>query len=212
LLDVFLSTDDKPEMGSIASISNNFSRYRWWLLTWLLVLMVAGCAGTAPTSVVPTRADATDGAIGIHSGSKIAASSKTQNDRIGVERKLRSEVRRWEGTPHRMGGATRRGIDCSGFVQRLYQDIFGRRIPRSTATLVKSGRPVGRRQLRAGDLVFFRVPHKGRHVGIYLSHSEFAHASTSKGVTVSSLEDPFWRKAYWTARRYPQCCIKTMAK
>lgn len=101
-----------------------------------------------------------------------------------------------------MGGATRRGIDCSGFVQRLYQDIFGRWIPRSTALQVKFGQTIGSHQLQTGDLVFFRVPGKGRHVGIYLSRSEFAHASTSKGVTISSLEDHFWRRAYWTARRY----------
>ena len=101
-----------------------------------------------------------------------------------------------------MGGESRRGIDCSGLVQRLYRDIFGRRIPRSTNLQVKSGRPVGRHHLRTGDLVFFKVPGKGRHVGIYLGCSEFAHGSTSKGVMISNLEDPFWRQSYWTARRY----------
>jgi lipoprotein Spr len=101
-----------------------------------------------------------------------------------------------------MGGESRRGIDCSGFVQRLYRDLFGRRIPRSTALQVKSGRPVGSGQLRTGDLVFFKVPGKGRHVGIYLSRSEFAHASTSQGVMISNLEEYFWRQTYWTARRY----------
>ena len=101
-----------------------------------------------------------------------------------------------------MGGTTRQGIDCSGFVQRMYRDILGRRIPRSTALQVKSGQPIGKNQLHAGDLVFFKVPYKGRHVGIYLGRAEFAHASTSKGVTISSLEDNFWRQSYWTARRY----------
>jgi cell wall-associated NlpC family hydrolase len=119
-----------------------------------------------------------------------------------VEEKLRSEVRQWEGTPHRMGGATRRGIDCSGFVQRLYRDVFALRIPRSTALQVTSGRPVGRNRLRAGDLVFFRIPPKKGHVGIYLGRSEFAHASSTRGVMISSLRERFWRRCYWTARRY----------
>jgi len=132
----------------------------------------------------------------------MAASAATAQDRSGVEQRLRAEVRQWQGTPHRMGGESRRGIDCSGFVQRLYRDIYGRWIPRSTALQVKSGRPVGQHQLRTGDLVFFNVPEKSRHVGIYLGRSEFAHASTSKGVIISSLEDRFWRRAYWTARRY----------
>ena len=118
------------------------------------------------------------------------------------EQRLRFEVRQWEGTPHKLGGSGHQGIDCSGFVQRLYRNVYGRHIPRSTALQVKSGRPVGKDRLRTGDLVFFRLPHKGRHVGIYLSRSEFAHASTSKGVIISSLQDRFWRRSYWTARRY----------
>jgi cell wall-associated NlpC family hydrolase len=179
-----------------------FGRPRWWLLISLLVMMAAGCAGTASRSAVPARADATHAKARIHSRPKTAASATTVNDPAGVEQRLRAEVRQWEGTPHRMGGSTLRGIDCSGFVQRLYRDIFDRRIPRSTALQVKSGRPVGHRRLRTGDLVFFKVPHKGRHVGIYLGHAQFAHASTSRGVTISNLEDPYWHRLYWTARRY----------
>jgi probable lipoprotein NlpC len=184
-------------MGSNAFISNRFVR-PWWVLFGLLTAMLAGCAG-APLhpSTSPGSRQAR-----IESPPEIPASATTSNRHSGVEQRLRSEVRKWEGTPHRMGGASRRGIDCSGFVRRLYQDIFGRQIPRSTALQVKSGKSVGSRQLRTGDLVFFNVPDKGRHVGIYLGRSEFAHASTSKGVMISSLEDDFWRGAYWTARRY----------
>jgi cell wall-associated NlpC family hydrolase len=119
-----------------------------------------------------------------------------------VEQRIRSEVLQWEGTSHRMGGTGRHGIDCSGFVQRLYRDLFNRQIPRSTALQVQSGQGIDKAQLRPGDLVFFKIPHKGRHVGIYLGQMEFAHASTRQGVTISSLEDRYWRQSYWTARRY----------
>ena len=108
----------------------------------------------------------------------------------------------WVGTPHRMGGATRKGTDCSGFVQHLYRDIFQQKIPRSTAQQIRAGQLVVKKQLRPGDLVFFRIPYKGPHVGIYLGREDFAHASTSKGVMISSLEDDYWRTSYWTARRY----------
>ena len=101
-----------------------------------------------------------------------------------------------------MGGTNRHGIDCSVCVQRLYRDLFDRQIPLTTALQSKSGRWIGKEQLRTGDLVFFKVPYKGRHVGIYLSEMEFAHASTSRGVTISSLEEVYWRQTYWTARRY----------
>jgi cell wall-associated NlpC family hydrolase len=170
----------------------------WWLLIGLVVIMACGCAGTQSRSI-PTRADSRNEQSQLHPESQSATGA---NDPGRVEQRLRSKVRQWEGTPHRMGGSSRRGVDCSGFVHRLYRDIFAQQIPRSTALLVKSGRPIGKNNLRTGDLVFFKVPHKGRHVGIYLSRSEFAHASTSKGVTISSLEDHYWRRCYWTARRY----------
>ncbi len=184
-------------MGSKAFIFNRFRRQRW-ILIGLLTMVIAGCAG-APLhpSTSPGSHEAR-----IEYPQKIQASATTANHLSSMEQRLRSEVRKWEGTPHRMGGASRRGVDCSGFVQRLYRDVFERRIPRSTVLQVQSGRPVGNHQLRAGDLVFFNVPDKGRHVGIYLGRSEFAHASTSRGVIISSLEERFWRQAYWTARRY----------
>ncbi len=126
-----------------------------------------------------------------------------RTDRLpSIEQRLRAAVHQWEGTPHRMGGTTRRGVDCSGFVQRLYQDLFNRHIPRSTALQVRAGTTITLGQVQPGDLVFFRPPYKVRHVGIYLGSGEFAHASTSKGVTVSQMHTPYWRKAYWTARRY----------
>jgi cell wall-associated NlpC family hydrolase len=184
------------------SKSNGHVRRRRLWLIGMLVLMVAGCAGAPPRPSGPAGADSTGGKARVHSGSSIVAPPTTAGDLGNLERRLRAEVAQWLGTPHRMGGATRRGVDCSGFVQRLYREMFGRRIPRSTALQVQSGRPVGESQLCCGDLVFFKVPGKGRHVGIYLGEAQFAHASTSRGVTVSSLEERYWRRAYWTARRY----------
>jgi cell wall-associated NlpC family hydrolase len=168
----------------------------------LLILVIAGCAAAGSVPASQAGADTAADKARDHSMPRIAASAATPDHHSRLERRLRSAARQWQGTPHRMGGESRRGIDCSGFVQRLYRDIFSRRIPRSTAQQVKSGRPVGNRPLRTGDLVFFKVPGKGRHVGIYLGHSEFAHASTSKGVMISNLDDHFWSQSYWTARRY----------
>lgn len=118
-----------------------------------------------------------------------------------LEARLRAAVRHWAGTPHQMGGNGRSGIDCSGFVQRLYHDLFNIRLPRSTALQVQTGTTISKEALRIGDLVFFHPPRKNRHVGIYLSNGEFAHASTSRGVTISRLNNPYWRDAYWTAKR-----------
>ncbi len=118
-----------------------------------------------------------------------------------IEQLLRSEANRWKGTPHRLGGNSRRGIDCSGLVSQLYKNLFNIRLPRSTREQARAGTPISRIQLRAGDLVFFVPPKKRRHVGIYLGRGDFVHASSTKGVMISNMTNPYWRKCYWKARR-----------
>ncbi len=118
-----------------------------------------------------------------------------------IEQMLRSEANRWKGTPHRMGGTSRKGTDCSGLVMQIYKHLFNIQLPRMTNDQVRLGRSIQRSQIRAGDLVFFRPPYKKNHVGIYLGEGDFVHASTSKGVIISNMNDRFWRNAYWTARR-----------
>ena len=122
-------------------------------------------------------------------------------DNNNIEQLLRSEANRWKGTPHRLGGNSRKGIDCSGFVSKLYKSLFNIRLPRSAREQAHVGTPVSRIQIRAGDLVFFLPPRKGRHVGIYLGSGEFVHASSTNGVTISNMTNPYWRKCYWKARR-----------
>lgn len=129
------------------------------------------------------------------------AGDAAPRDGRAVARSLRAETRSWEGTPYRMGGTTRRGVDCSAFVQHLYDAALGTALTRSTRTQVQEGRRVSKRALRPGDLVFFRPGYKTRHVGVYVGEGEFAHASSSQGVTISPLESDYWQDAYWTARR-----------
>lgn len=118
-----------------------------------------------------------------------------------LQQRLRSEVQKWLGTPHRMGGTDHSGVDCSGFVQRVYQDLFGLQLPRTTSDQVRYAEKIEGPSLQTGDLVFFRPSKNVGHVGIYLGGSEFAHASKSSGVIVSRLDDPYWRAVYWTAGR-----------
>ena len=118
-----------------------------------------------------------------------------------IEKRLRHEYKRWQGTRHRLGGTGSRGIDCSGFVKAVFKDVFNVDLPRTTKAQVKQGRSIAFRELRAGDLVFFQPPTYPRHVGIFLSDSEFVHASKNKGVTLSKIDKYYWGKYYWTARR-----------
>ncbi|HAF9685792.1 TPA: bifunctional murein DD-endopeptidase/murein LD-carboxypeptidase [Salmonella enterica] len=102
---------------------------------------------------------------------------------------------------YRLGGSTKKGVDCSSFVQRTFREQFGLELPRSTYEQQEMGKAVSRNNLRTGDLVLFRAGSTGRHVGIYIGNNQFVHASTSSGVIISSMNEPYWKKRYNEARR-----------
>jgi cell wall-associated NlpC family hydrolase len=114
---------------------------------------------------------------------------------------LRDHLELWRGTPYRRGGNSRRGVDCSGFVQLTFQRLFGRELPRTVDDQVQYGQKVTLSSARPGDLVFFKTGFWGRHVGIYLEDGFFIHASQSQGVTISSLNDEYWHDNYWQIKR-----------
>ena len=118
-----------------------------------------------------------------------------------VSQILYSELRQWDAVGYRMGGLSKRGVDCSGLVYIIYRTRFGIPIPRRTYEQSRVGREIPQRQLRPGDLVFFHTGRKTNHVGIYLDHRRFLHVSTRRGVMVSSLDDVYWARNYWKSMR-----------
>ena len=113
--------------------------------------------------------------------------------------KLYIEAADWIGVPYRGGGDSKRGTDCSGFTHQLYRSVYRTQIARNTEDLKEQSSKVSKRNLREGDLVFFKSPGSGRkvaHVGVYLKNDKFVHASTSRGVIVSSLNENYYTK-YW---------------
>lgn len=118
-----------------------------------------------------------------------------------VQKRLLQQYERWRGTPYKMGGLSKRGIDCSGFVYITYRNVFGVKVPRTTRQLVYTGTEVARSQIEPGDLLIFKTGYKQRHVGIYVGKGYFVHASTSSGVTISNIHTHYWARAYREARR-----------
>ncbi|WP_280925483.1 C40 family peptidase [Shewanella sp. ULN5] len=117
----------------------------------------------------------------------------------------------WSGTPYRLGGMSKNGVDCSGFVYLAYLDIVGQKLPRTVNAQRILGKEVPRNELEIGDLVFFKTTKTARHVGIYMGDSKFLHASTKKGVKISSLNNVYWKPRYWFAKRLesPQQSIES---
>jgi len=115
--------------------------------------------------------------------------------------KFYAQYEEWKGVGYRLGGLSKRGIDCSGFVYMTFKSKLGLTLPRTTELLANSGRSVTRERLKAGDLVFFKTSYSVRHVGIYLEQGRFLHASKSRGVMISRLDNVYWRSKYWKARR-----------
>ena len=121
-------------------------------------------------------------------------------DRLGVDigpkdhHALYLEAAQWIGTPYRSGGQSRRGTDCSGFVRQVYKAAYGIDLPRNTDQQMDATSRIRWGKLREGDLVFFHGSRKRRvnHVGIYLKDGKFVHASTSRGVMVSRLDEDYW--------------------
>ena len=127
---------------------------------------------------------------------------------LGIEREegdneaLYDAIQSWIGTPYRYGGTTKAGIDCSGFVGNIYQEVYNKKLQRVANDMQQDCTLISRSELKEGDLVFF-TNSKGRvsHVGIYLKNDIFAHSSTSRGVIISRLGDSYWSKHFYKGGR-----------
>ncbi len=109
----------------------------------------------------------------------------------------------WYGVRYLLGGDSKDGIDCSAFVQKLYEHVFGVNLVRTALEQAESTRLISDREhCQAGDLVFFKTG-RGRisHVGLYLINNFFVHASSSQGVVITSLNDAYWSKHFACAGR-----------
>ncbi len=129
--------------------------------------------------------------------------------------KVVAEARNWIGTRYKYGGHSRKGTDCSGMTMQVFEDIAGIKLPRDSRSQQTFVEPLKRDELAPGDLVFFASRVGGSrvgHVGIYIGKGDFIHASTSKGVIISNLDETYYDRHYHSSGRVPGLEIEIVEK
>ncbi len=195
---------------------------RYTLAAWALTLCLAGSFGASQAAVLHSSASSLAYAQlsaersspdvsrwvaravvvkRIHHAAAIGRFANSVLARTSLlAQRLTKSALRFIGVPYVFGGTSTSGFDCSGYVQHVFA-MLGIHLPRTADAQYYAGTRV--RQLKPGDLVFFQTYEPGpSHVGIYLGHGHFAHASSSRGVMVSSLNDAYWANRYLGARNY----------
>lgn len=160
---------------------------------------------TGKTKNVATTKSKTTSATKIRNATK-----KKEAQRVATKKaapkftSLEAIVESWIGTKYKMGGTTRNGIDCSGYVMVVFKELYEINLPHHAASIFKDsrGQSISRGDLKEGDLVFFGDFWGISHIGIYLNGDRFTHASTSRGVMISPMNDKYWSPKYKGARRF----------
>lgn len=102
----------------------------------------------------------------------------------------------WYGTKYRLGGTTKKGIDCSAFTQYLFAAVYCISLPRTAREQYKMTNRISRTELKEGDLIFFNTRGGISHVGVYLQNNKFVHAAGSGGVMISDIFDSYWVRRF----------------
>lgn len=198
-----------------------------WLLSTLLLVsfsIMTGCSSSYELSRNDSKKKDVDGYKNKRSVTTNILSQKTSITKVNLESlsssiagfntpttinvsKDRDEVMykviEYLNTPYLWGGTSKRGIDCSGFVQAVMFQALGVAIPRTSYEQSNVGVDVAVEDLKFGDLLFFDTRGRGRvsHVGIYLGDGYFVHSGSKTGVAVASLDSEFYSRVFLKAKR-----------
>lgn len=172
----------------------------------LLATSILSACGTVKRGTVPWEKEPPNPT------SEPAISSENNTRTPSIDEKAAPEIQErqeflqlayndWKGVPYLLGGTGYTGIDCSAFMQVVFEDYFSTLIPRTTVEQLSHGSSVKKKQIETGDLVFFKTGRRTYHVGVMVNRDEFLHASTSEGVKISTLDHPYWEETFLGIRR-----------
>jgi lipoprotein Spr/probable lipoprotein NlpC len=165
-----------------------------------LIVLMSGCSIMPDYPARYLEAPMTMPAAGMAEPDEVAVEppGAGHNERLT---RLYQQYDEWHRVKYKSGGMSKSGTDCSGFVKQTFATLFDITLPRDTLLQAKAGADLDKSELRPGDLVFFRINNRTQHVGIYLEEDKFLHASTSRGVMISSMTHPYWQNRYWKSVR-----------
>lgn len=132
-----------------------------------------------------------------------AHKQRSQRAKVTAMNKLMSQI----GKPYHWGGSSPyTGFDCSGLVYYAYKDIVKIPIPRTANEMfhLRDAAPIKKNELESGDLVFFRINHRGTadHVGVYVGNGKFIQSPRAgSDIKISKLSEDYWQEHYIGARR-----------
>ena len=155
-------------------------------------------------SVIVLTGCSTSKTVSGYEGTKTTVTDKSKV--VKNDGKLVKEAKSWLGTKYKYGGHSKEGTDCSGFVMQVFLKVYNVKLPRSSKSQHAYCTEIKKSKIEVGDLVFFATGKSKStvsHVGIYIGNGEFIHASSSKGVVISKLEQNYYQRTFISAGRVP---------
>lgn len=173
---------------------------------WVLLGVAAALSAACATTPVPQQNSSAFHKSSIGDLEPLFEDSYSEIQMGGIDEVLFHAISLM-GTPYKWGGNTpEEGFDCSGLIRYVFDESAGVRLPRTTAQMISAPAPsVSRNRLQSGDVVFFATNGGRRvsHAGIYVGEGRFIHApSAGSNVRIDKLENPYWSRAYISAKRF----------
>lgn len=169
-------------------------------LSFILVFLIS--CGSKKPRIVTTKKQARTHRI------KSSKSDQLVNNHSSEMNQVVKNAKSYLGTKYQYGGSTKKGMDCSGLIHVAFKEA-GQAVPRTSKSLYDTSKKVSLDRIRKGDLLFFATGKKNKvnHVGLVTQRSAtgitFIHASSSRGVMQSSLNEMYWVNVLVSAGRIP---------
>ncbi len=178
-------------------------------MSFVVLVGLASCKSHHKAVVRPSanqeyRMDKQSGRSDRQKDKKTLGASKSNDVDPRIGKRLVDEARTWMGTRYRYGGKTKSGTDCSGMLMTIFYDVVGLKLPRNSAAQREYCVEVPKKRLQRGDLVFFSSSKGGSkvsHVGMYVGDGKIIHASVSRGVIISRLDEKYYVTHYHSSGR-----------